>query len=493
MHVRQRYIFACWFTFFFIFSCNKRPDFNEEFFFPPLVKFDLDIIKQRGYINVIVDNNSVSYFIYKGQPMGYDYELLKLFAKHINVSLKIHVTSGIGKAINKLNRGEGDILAFPMAVTKKRTKHVAFTRPHFQSYQVLVQRKPENWQYLTADQINDALIRDPSVLIGKEIHVLRQSAFVDRLENLSEEIGGDIIIKQDSTDVETESLIQRVAAGEINLTVADHAMAAVNAAYYPNLDINTVLSLSQQISWAVRKNSPELLNALNEWLTAIKKEPTFMVIYNRYYKSPRTSRLRMQSDYSSIGGNKLSPYDNLIKEGAEELGWDWRLLAAVVYQESRFRPEDESWAGAKGLMQLMPETAKRFGATNLNDPQQSVRAGVKYLKYLDRYWAKTIKDKDERTKFMLASYNSGLGHIIDAQKLTMKYNKDPAIWKDNVESFLLKKSESEYFHDPVVKSGYCKCEEPVNYVMNVLDRYEEYKIHIAEITVKDPLRRLGQN
>jgi membrane-bound lytic murein transglycosylase F len=489
MRIRSEYIFACLTAFFLISSC-ERPAFDEDFYPEPSVNIDLDSIKRRGYINVIVDNNSVSYFLYRGQPMGYDYELLTLFAKRINVTLKIHVISGIGRAIAKLNKGEGDILAFPLTVTKKRRKHLAFTKPHFHSYQVLVQRKPDNWQRLNLDQINDSLIRDPTELIGREVYVLRQSAFVDRLKNLSEEIGGDIIIKQDSATAETESLIQRVAAGELELTVADHAMASVNAAYYANLDINTVLSLPQQISWAVRKNSPRLLNEVDEWLATIKKEPTFMVIYNRYYKSPRTSRQRMQSDYSSFSGNKLSPYDNLIKAGANTLGWDWRLLAAVVYQESRFHPEDESWAGAKGLMQLMPETAKRFGATDLNDPRQSIDAGVKYFKYLDRYWTKTIKDPEERIKFILASYNAGLGHVIDAQKLATKFDKDPLIWDDSVEEFLLKKSLPEYYHDPVVKSGYCKCEETVNYVTVVLARYEEYKIHITDIPVRDPIRKV---
>jgi membrane-bound lytic murein transglycosylase F len=199
----------------------------------------------------------------------------------------------------------------------------------------------------------------------------------------------------------------------------------------------------------------------------------------------------MMSDYSSLRGNKLSPYDAIIKKGAGEIGWDWRLLGAVIYQESRFETDDESWAGAKGLMQLMPETAERFGATDLNNPQQSVDAGVKYLKYLDRYWSRTVVDPDERIKFILASYNSGLGHIIDAQKLTVKYKEDGTLWKD-VEKYLLKKSEPDYFHDPVVKSGYCKCEEPVNYVQKVLDRYEEYKIHITEISVKDPIKKRSE-
>src|SRR5690606_25430388 len=148
-------------------------------------------------------------------------------------------------------------------------------------------------------------------------------------------------------------------------TVSDHQIAMVNANYYPNLDVSTILSLPQQIAWSVRKNSPQLLEAVDAWLTKIKKEPTFMVIYNRYFKSPRTTLLRARSEYSSLfGGGKISQYDDLIKKGAEKLGWDWRLLAALIYQESKFVSSNESWAGARGLMQLMPETAKRFGATN---------------------------------------------------------------------------------------------------------------------------------
>jgi peptidoglycan lytic transglycosylase F len=479
MQVKSGYVLCLSLAFFLFLSC-RRTSFKEDLYPPPSAEIDLDSIQKRGYLNALVDNNSISYFIYKGVPMGYDYELLQLFAKHINVSLKINVTTGIGKAIGKLNRGEGDILAFPLTITKRRRQYLAFTRPHFNSYQVLVQRKPDNWRNLTLDQINNAMLRNPADLIGKKVHVLRHSSFVDRLENLSEEVGGDIIIKEDTANSESEELIKQVAKGQIDLTVADHSIAAVNAAYYPNIDINTILSLPQQIAWGVRTNSPNLLNAFNEWLDQIKQEPTFMVIYNRYYKSPHTSRIRMNSDYSSLGGNKLSPYDDLIREGAETLGWDWRLLAAVIYQESQFEPDNESWAGAKGLMQLMPETAERFGATNVDDPKESLRAGVRYLKYLDNFWQKTIQDQNERLKFVLASYNAGLGHIIDAQSLAIKYGKNPSVWENNVEEFLLKKSLPEFFQDSVVKQGYCKCEEPVNYVTKVLDRYEQYKFHISD-------------
>lgn len=460
----------------FSYSCNRT---SGDKLLLPVVNLDLDAIKKRGFINALVENNSFSYFIYKGRAMGYEYELLKLLANHLQVDLKIKVVTGIEKAIEQLNTGEGDVLAFPLTITKERTNYVSFSRPFFNSYQVLVQRKPENWRSLNQDQIDYQLIRNTTDLIDKEVYVMKNSSFAERMGHLSEEIGGDIIIREDSTGVGSEALIKQVATGEINFTVTDHPIAMVNAAYYPNIDVNTPLSLPQQIAWAVRKNSPQLLNVINEWLIKIKKEPTFMVIYNRYFKSPRTSLLRMSSDYSSLAGSKISPYDELIKQGAETLGWDWRLLAALIYQESRFIVDDESWAGARGLMQLMPETAKRFGATNPDDPRQSIRAGVSFLKYLDKYWSKSIMDQDERLKFILASYNAGPSHIIDARKLTVKYKKDPTQWSE-VEYYLLQKSNPQFYRDPVVMAGYCKCEEPVNYVKNVLDRFEEYKLHIAE-------------
>lgn len=444
----------------------------------PEVELDLDEIKKRGYITALVDNNSFSYFIYKGSPMGYEYELLKLLAKDLKVELKLKVISGVERGIRQLNTGEGDILAFPLTITKERTQYVNFTSPLFTSYQVLVQRKPENWQALTQDEIDRNIIRDAHQLIGKEVHVMKSSSFTERLNNLSHEIGGDIHIVEDSANAESESLIRQVALGTIDYTVADHPIAMVNANYYPNIDVNTTLSLPQQIAWSVRKNSPKLLTAINTWQTKVKKEPTFMVIYNRYFKSPRTSLLRARSNYSSLfGGNKISRYDDLIKQGAEKLNWDWRLLAAIIYQESRFINDGESWAGARGLMQLMPETAKRFGATNPNDPKQNIKAGVNYLKHLDKYWAKNITDPEERLKFILASYNAGLTHIIDACELTKKYDKDALRWID-VEFFLLKKSDPNYYRDEAVAAGYCKCEEPVNYIKNVMNTYEEYTHHI---------------
>lgn len=444
----------------------------------PEVTIDLGEIRERGFLQAIVDNNSISYFIYRGQSMGYEYELLQSLTKHLNIDLKIKVISGIEQAIDLLNRGEGDLIAFPLTITKERTEYLSFTDAQFNTCQVLVQKKPANWRRMPPSRIERMMIRNPVDLIGKKVYVMNESSFKERLENLSQEIGGEIIIEEDSAMAETESLIEKVAKGEIHLTVTDQTLGMVNSIYFPDLDVNTVLSLPQQIAWAVRKNSPELQAAVNGWLASLKQNGRFKALYNKYFNNPRSSQIRISSAYSSLGGSKLSPYDEEIKREAKNLGWDWRLLASIIYQESNFRPNAESWAGAVGLMQLMPATALEFGAIDRTNPHQSLKAGVRYLKYLDKLWSKYVKDPGERTKFVLASYNAGLSHIIDSRNLAKKYGKDPTKW-DDVEFFLQQKSNPKFYRDPVAVAGYCKCEEPVNYVRDILARYEEYKILIA--------------
>jgi membrane-bound lytic murein transglycosylase F len=461
---RKASLFFLWLV--IAFSC-KTPHDEPHFVTEPSVELDLKAIQQRGELNVVLDNNSVSYFIYKGNPMGYEYELLQRLAKHLKVSLKIKVISSIDEAFTLLNTGETDIVAFPLSITKNRTNYFAFTDAHYVTTQVLVQNKQSK-----------KIVETPFELIGQEVFVKNGSSFKTRLKNLSEEIGGEIIVKEDTIDGETESLIQGVADGKIKFTVADRTIAVVNSWYYPNLDINMPISLPQQIGWALRKNSPELVKATNSWLKGIKSSAIYQVIYNKYFNSPRFSIITNSSDYSSLSGNKLSPYDDQIKEGAKILGWDWRLLASVVYQESNFNPSIKSWAGAVGLMQVMPETGEYFGVSNIEDPNQNIKVGVRFLKFLDNEWVKTVTDSTERVKFVLASYNVGLSHILDARNLANKYGRSPVKWDNNVEYMLSQKSNPKYYRDKVVAAGYCRCYGPIVYVKEVLNRFEEYKIHI---------------
>ena len=450
-------------------SCEKPAE--QSFTTTPQVEVDLEAIKARGYINALVDNNSVSYFIFRGEPMGYEYELLQKFADNIGVELRIKIISGVEESINQLNNGEGDLIAFPLTITDERSKFVRFSKPLFTTNQVLVQRKADS----AAAQRPIRLHAD---LIGKKIYVMKGSSFKDRLQRLAEEVGGQIEIVEDSAGAETESLIRQVAMGEIPLTVTDQTFAMINASIYPDLDINTIISLPQEIAWATRSNSPDLNNAINTWLADIKKKGEFRYIYERYFKSPRTTVIRMSSDYSSLSGGKLSIFDSTIRMESEAMGWDWRLVASIVYQESGFNPHVKSWAGAVGLMQLMPAASRQFKVQNAYDPEQNIHAGVMVLRYLDGLWAKTVSDPNERLKFVLASYNVGVSHVIDARNLASKYGKDPTKWDDNVETYLMLKTKPQYYRDPVASAGYCRCLGPVNYVKEVLGRFEAYKAHI---------------
>jgi len=269
---------------------------------------------------------------------------------------------------------------------------------------------------------------------------------------LSEEIGGEIIINIVSNEKETEDLIKEVSDGKIKYTVADENIALINKSYYPDIDIKTPISFPQRIAWAVRPNAPLLLSKINSWIKKMRaaKDPSYYVIYNKYYKNKKLFKRRLKSDYYTSKSGKLSKYDNIIKKYAKKLGWDWRLLAAQIFQESRFIENEKSWAGAKGLLQILPRTGKQYGLKNFYNPEENIKAGSKYLKWLTDYW-KIIPDKEEKIKFVIASYNAGQGHIQDARNLCKKHGKDPFKWDNNVEEFILKKSKKKYFSDAIVE------------------------------------------
>lgn len=466
-------------------SCLNTPDLNrrdsqkqpEEL----IIDQDLDKILQRGFLVAIMDNSSTGVFQYRGRTMGYEYELLKMFADSIGVDLRIRIEPNLDKAFALLNSGEGDILAYNLTVTKERKKRIAFSTYHNLVKQVLVQRKPENWRKMKLHEIEKQLIRNPVDLIGKEVHVRYSSAFLTRLQHLSDEIGGDILIVEDFPNVQTEGLLEKVANGKIDYTVAEEDVALVNAAYYPILDTKTAVSFPQQIAWGLRKNADSLLNTVDDWIGKMKKTSDYYTVYNRYFRSSRASRIRNRSQYSSMGGGELSPFDSLIREAAQELDWDWRLLAAQIFKESKFDPKVVSWAGAVGLMQVLPRTGESYGVKDLKNPALNLNAAVEHIKWLQNMWEDEVEDPGERMKFILASYNVGHGHVFDAIRLADKHGEIPNTW-EVVEKYLLLKELPEYYSDPDVEFGYCRGSEPVNYVKVIYSTFNNYQELFPEST-----------
>lgn len=454
-------------------SCFKDKDSSSSN--NPNKQFSvLDKIREKGKLVALTDYNSTNYYIYRGTPMGYQFELLQAFADYLNVELKIVTNNDLDKSFSLLANGEIDLISIGLTKTQERLSLVDFTDPIIQTRQVLVQRKPDNWRKIkTADELNAKLIRNQIELVGKTIIIQKKTSFFERLNNLAEEIGGPINIIEDP-ELEVEALISKVANGEIEFTISDEYIALVNQRYYPDIDVKTDISYPQNLSWVVNKGEDSLRLEVNHWLESFKKSITSRLIYNKYFKNRRTINYA-KSEYNSVGGGKISPYDTYLKTIAEQYNLDWRLIASLIYQESGFQPNAKSWVGAYGLMQLMPSTAKMFGVDSLSTPEQQIEGGIKFMQWLDKQIPEDVSNQEERIKFILAAYNVGLGHVYDARRLAEKYNSNPNIWTGSVDLFLRQKSDPKFYRDSVVRYGYCRGEEPYNFVIQILDRYDHYK------------------
>ncbi len=434
---------------------------------------DLNKIVEEGKLRVMTIYSSTSYFLYRGRAMGFEYELLERFADHLDLELDIMVAHDIDSLLFYLNEGKVDLVAHGLTITEERKKKVSFTDYLYLTHQVLVQKKPDNWYEMKWSELQKSIIHDAIELIGDTISVRRNSAYHERLTHLSREIGGKIHINSLPGNLSTDEIIKMVVDEEIKYTVADNNIAKINASFYPVLDIEVPVSFSQRIAWAVRKSSPKLLMATNQWLSEMKDSVDYYVIYNKYYENERSFRQRVNSDFYSLNNNKISQYDEIIKKYAKELQWDWRLLASLIYQESRFKPTANSWADAAGLMQVMPSTAKELGIDDLTDPEDNIRGGTRYLgQLLDKF--DMVEDSVQRIKFAMAAYNCGTYHVIDAQTLARVEGLDPLVWDDHVEEMILELSYPNVYNMPMIKFGYVRGVEPHTYVRQIFDRYDHY-------------------
>lgn len=435
-------------------SCRRTP--------PRPAVYDLEQIQDSGVLSVLTLSSSTSYFNYRGQEMGFQYELALQLAEHLGVDLKVIVARSVPDLVARLRAGEGDLIAYNLPITKERRDSLYFCGREFISHQVIVQRQSYRVKPLS----------DVTELVGREVYVKPGKHYL-RLKHLNEELGGGIIIHLVAGDSIThEDLITQVARGEIDLTVADDDVARLNATYYPNLNVELAISFDQRASWAVLPERTHLAMAVNAWGDSCTSSPTWTATTKRYFE---ISKAIPHSPILSLREGKISHYDHLFKRYAPEIGWDWRLLASLAYTESNFDTTVVSWAGAKGLMQLMPATARAMGVPEGMDqnPEQSIRAAVKYIASTMR--SLTAVPQERRLPFVLASYNAGLGHVLDAMALAEKYGKDKTTWEDNVETFILLKSQEKYYTDSVCRNGYFRGVETYAFVREVTQRWEQYK------------------
>ncbi|NDV93775.1 lytic transglycosylase F [Dysgonomonas sp. 521] len=449
------YFFIC---LCFLFSCKKKVEKEV---------YDFEQIKEKKELTIITLNSSTSYFIYKEEPMGYDYDLAQDFCDHYGLTLNVKVAENTAKLLEMLKKGEGDLVAFAVPIQNELKDSISYCGLGQITHQILVQQANRG----------DTIVKDVTGLIGKEVYVEENTKYHQRLINLNAELGGGIRIHTVNEDtITSEDLIEMVSLGKIKYTVCDEYIAKLNRTYYKNVDISLQVSFDQRASWAVRKDTPELAKALDEWFAQNDNTPVYKSITKKYFE---LSKQPFEGDYEipmSLPKGAISIYDDLFRKHAKGTRYDWHLLAAICYHESRFQNNLTSWAGASGIMGLMPKTAASLGLSSEDrmNPDLSIGAAVELLDRLDKIFRK-IEDMQERTKFILAAYNGGNGHINDAQALARKYGASPYIWEDNVKKYLELKGNPEYYNDPVCKSGYFRSGQTTAYVDNVLSTIERFK------------------
>lgn len=418
---------------------------------------DLDAIRERGVLRAVTRNHPGTYFMWRGQILGFEFNLLENFANSLGVRLDIIVAGSQQDFVRLLRDGDADVSASLLAITASRqAEDMAFSNPYLEGAPGIVAR--------TDDKL--ANIQD---LAGRTVCVRPASSQYEAAQELKQQVPG-INLEEVPGELDIQQVIDKVADNECDLAIADEISVRLEQAWREGIEFALALPREKnRYAWMVRESNPKLLKAINDFFAEPTTDDKLPELYERYFNSPKRTRPEIEQLNRS---GEISPFDEIVRRYAAELDFDWRLIVAQMYQESNFNPKAKSWVGARGLMQVMPNTGKQVGVSDLFDPENSVRAGIKYMRWLhDKFDDKGITPENQLW-FTLASYNAGLGHVYDAQDLAEKKGWDRRIWFDNVERAMLLLAEPEYYKH--ARYGYARGQEPVDYVRKIEARFRHF-------------------
>ncbi|SDK65394.1 transporter substrate-binding domain-containing protein [Microbulbifer yueqingensis] len=418
-------------------------------------------IQSNRTLRVLTRNHPASYFMWQGELMGFDYDLLQQFARENNLRLSMVVPGPDVDLGEALRSGLGDVIAASLTVTDARHEQgLRFTRPYLEVTEQVIAARP------LPDTDADQPIAE--FLAGREVAVNPLTSFYSNLRALEETQEQPLQVVP-VEGAATEHLIDAVVRGEYDFTVADSHLVDIESTYRDDFAVVGELPGKRDIAWAVRPDQPVLLKHLNSFLNKHYRGLFFNVTYNKYFRQAK--RIRSHTAKRLRNTDELSPFDPLVRKYAGDSDRDWRMVVAQMYQESQFDPQARSFAGARGLMQVLPRTAAQMGISDLFVPENNIRAGVTYLDWLEERFPRDL-DFDQKIYFTLAAYNAGHGHVRDARRLAESLGKDPDRWFGHVEEAMLKLSQPEYYRK--ARFGYVRGREPVNYVRQIRSRYLGY-------------------
>lgn len=430
----------------------------------------LEDILKSGQITVITRNNAHCYYVYREQAMGFEYDMAQAFADFLGVKLNVETAHSWEEMIPSLTEDGGDFIAASMTITPERKKDVIFSDGYREIQQHIIVHR------------NNGDVNTVEDLSGRTVHVRRGTSYESRLSALQQE-GIDLKIKLHE-DAPTGELIGRVAANDIEVTVADSNIALLNRRYYPKIRVSAAISEKELLGWAVARNAVDLRAQINLFLKVIGNNGQLDEIYKRYYADVETFDYLDLAAFHRRIKSRMPTYRRIIQKAAAKHGFDWRLIVAQIYQESHFNPKAQSTKGAYGLMQLTSRMADSFDVKDIFDPVQNIEAGTRYLKELfDRFDKASGSD---RLFIAIAAYNIGLGHIWDARDLARERNLDPNRWSSLVETLPLL---MYYKYNKNTKHGYARGTEPIKYIKQIVIYYDILKHQSLQYQATSPSPR----
>lgn len=413
-------------------------------------------------LRVLTLHSINSYFLYDGEEHGLEYELLHLYAKHADMRVDIVTVENYKQMYDSIATGNFDIAMGTLFVNAAMDSITPFSNTLYHSDVILATSQREK---TTASQNTSPI----NIIHHSPLHFWmheNDSAFQHLMDSINHLEAG----------LSKEIALERVAKKEFPSLLVDKHDFLIMHSYFPELKEHRLLESQQPVAFAFNPNSESLLDHFNAWHIKKQHSSDYQYTLRKYSDHSSFIKEKLKYEMPVIRKGIISKYDSLIKRYAEKEAIDWKLIAALIHQESRFRPHIVSPVGAYGLMQLMPSVAKTYkiNFTKLSSPDLNIATGTKYFRWIYNHFDKPEFSAEDKIKFSLAAYNAGIGHIHDARALARKYNLDPNVWSDNVEVMLLNKSTRKYYTDPVVKHGHCRGFETRVYVRNIMEYYEHY-------------------
>ncbi|MCY4626795.1 MAG: transporter substrate-binding domain-containing protein [Acidobacteria bacterium] len=418
---------------------------------------DWSAIRASGQLRMLTISSPATYYLWRGAQLGFEYELVRRFADSHGLDLWVTVAADHEELAAELTAGRGDLVAAGWVMTPDRVAAgLLFTRHYLEIRETFV--------------TGGEPVLDLADLASRTVTVPQATSYVARLAGLRGNFNVEV------SERSSHSILEAVAGGELDVTLMASHRAELTATFDPRLTLGLALDPAMRLAWAVGPGRHELKRELDAFLDAGYRGTEFNVLYNKYFVNRRR---QAQQHEHRITGSQLSEYDALIKPRAAAEGFDWRLIVAQMYQESGFDPARVSFAGARGLLQIMPRTAIEFGIdpAQLVDPEIGIDAGVRYLAWSrDRF---PDLPPGEQLWFALASYNGGFGHVRDARRLARQSGLDGSRWFGHVEEAMLKLSEPRYASQAAY--GYVRGSEVTGYVRDIRNRYGAYVDHFRQL------------